>query len=351
MKAKQWFLSAAVLLVLVLLGYLQFRSFHGFQWSVLSGILGSILWSRIALSVALIFIAYATRAARWSILLRPTKPTSPVALIPSQFIGFTAVAILGRLGEFVRPYLIARRVQVSFTSQVATLAVERVFDLLAAATIFAVTLPFSSSVNMLPHSQQFRHAGYAAMLGSVLLGVLAVAARLAGNSVAAIFGRAFGLVSKSFGHHVQEKILAFSHGLDTIRNPGDLALALFWSFVTWGLIALAYVEGVHAFQVPALAAIAPAQTILLMAGSLFGSLLQLPMVGGGSQLATIHIMISILGVGPEAATACGIVLYLATSMSVIPVGLILSRAEHVSRRKVARSSEVEEKILESENAL
>ena len=351
MKAKQWLLPAAVLLVLVLLGYMQFRMFHSFQWSVLSGVFSSILWSRIALSVAFIFIAYVTRAIRWSIFLRPTKPTRATALIPSQFIGFTAVAILGRLGEFVRPYLIARREQISFTSQIATYAVERVFDLLAAASIIAVTLTFSSSVNTLPHSAQFRHFGYVAMLGSVFIGALVVAARLAGPSVAAIFARAFGLFSKSAGHHAQEKILAFSHGLDTIRNLADLTLALFWSFATWGLIALAYVECVHAFQVPTLAAIAPAQAILLMAGSLFGSVLQLPMVGGGSQLATIHIMISILHVGPEAATACGIVLYLATSMSVIPVGLILSRTEHISLRNVARSSETEEKSLEAENAL
>ncbi len=351
MKAKKWLLSAAVLLVLLLLGYLQFRMFHGFQWSVLAGVFGSILWSRIALSVAFIFIAYITRAARWSVLLRPTKPTRATALIPAQFIGFTAVAILGRLGEFVRPYLIARREQISFTSQIATYAVERVFDLLAAATIIAVTLSVSSAVNMLPHSQDFRRLGYLAMAGSILLGALGVAARLAGPRVAKIFGRVFGLFSKSAGHHAEEKILAFSHGLDTIRSFGDMALALFWSFATWGLIALAYVACVRAFRVPALAAIAPAQTILLMAVSLFGSVLQLPMVGGGPQLATIHVMISILGVGPEAATACGLVLYIATSMSVIPVGLILARSEHVSLRKVARSSETEEKILESENAL
>ena len=351
MKAKQWLLMAAVLLVLVLLGYLQFRMFHNFQWAVLSSVLGSILWWRIAISVAFIFIAYITRAIRWSIFLRPTQPTRPTALIPSQFIGFTAVAILGRLGEFVRPYLIARRVQISFTSQIATYAVERVFDLLAAATIIAVTLSVGKSVSALPHSQDFRHVGYLAMLGAMLLGALAVAARFAGPGLAKILGRAFGWVSKSAGHHVQEKILAFSHGLDTIRSLGDLMLALFWSFVTWGLIALAYVEGVHAFRVPSLAAIAPAQTILLMAASLFGSVLQLPMVGGGSQLATIHAMISILGVGPEAATACGIILYLATSMSVIPVGLLFARFEQVSLRKVASSSEKEEKILENENAL
>ncbi len=342
---------AAVLLVIVLLSYLQFRVFRSFQWSVLAVVFGSILWPRIGVAVALIYGAYITRAFRWSIFLRPTKPASPAALIPSQFIGFTAVAILGRLGEFVRPYLIARRQQIRFTSQIAVYAVERVFDLLAAATIIAFTLTFSHSVRLLPYSQDFRRAGYLAMLAACCLGGLAVAARFSGERVAAIFGRMFGWISKSFGHHVQEKILAFSHGLDTIQSFGDLLMALFWSFVTWGAIALAYVEVVHSFRVPSLAAIAPAQTIILMMYSLFGSVLQLPVVGGGSQLATIHAMITILGVGPEAATACGLMLYLSTFLSVIPAGLFYARLEHVSLRKVAESSETEEELLEKANAL
>ena len=67
--------------------------------------------------------AYVARAFRWSVFLRPTKPATPAQMVPAQFIGFTSVAILGRLGEFVRPYLVARRQQVTFTSQLAVYAV------------------------------------------------------------------------------------------------------------------------------------------------------------------------------------------------------------------------------------
>lgn len=351
MKAKRWLLMAAVLLVLVLLGYLQFRTLRSFRWSVLETVFGSIMWSRIGVAVALIYGAYTTRAFRWSVFLRPTKPAKPVTLIPSQFIGFTAVAVLGRLGEFVRPYLVARRQQVTFTSQLGVYAVERVFDLLAAASIIAISLTLSTSVSMLPHSENFRRAGYLAMLAALVLGGIAVAIRFSGDRMAALFGRAFGWFSKTAGHFAQEKIHAFSHGLDTIRNWKDLLLALFWSFATWGLIALAYVEVVHAFRVPELATMPAAQTIILLASSLLGSFLQLPVVGGGSQLATIHAMISILGVSPEAATACGILLYLSTFLSVIPAGLIFARMEQVSLRSVAASSEAEEKVLEAADAI
>ncbi|EQD32584.1 conserved hypothetical protein, membrane [mine drainage metagenome] len=117
------------------------------------------------------------------------------------------------------------------------------------------------------------------------------------------------------------------------------------------MIALAYVVVVHSFTVPELASIPPAQTILLMAGSLFGSFAQLPAIGGGSQVAIIYVLTSVLRVGPEAATACALTLYVVTFLTVIPAGLVFARVEQVSLRNVAKASETEEELLVEEGAL
>ena len=351
MKKKRWLIMGAVFAVLLVLVYLQFRTLRSFDWSALAQAFNSIRWLQLVLATALIYGAYITRAFRWSIFLRPTKPATPVQMVPAQFIGFTTVAILGRLGEFVRPYLVARRQQLTFTSQLGVYAVERVFDLLASAVIIAVTLSVSSSVRSLPHHEDFRRAGYIGIAAAFVLALVAVAIRLAGNRIAEAAGRTCGIFSRKFGHGVKEKVLAFSHGLGAIGGLSELLLALLYSFMTWGLIAVAYAVIVHAFRLHELARIAPAQTIVLMAASMLGSFLQLPVVGGGSQLATIHALISILGVAPEAATACGITLYLVTFMTVIPAGLIFARIEHVSLRNVAKASEEEEEVLVEEGAL
>lgn len=341
----------AVFAVLLLLIYIQFRTLRSFHWSALAQAFDSIDWLQLLLATGLIYGAYVTRAFRWSIFLRPTKPASPAQMVPGQFIGFTSVAVLGRLGEFVRPYLVARRQQVTFTSQLGVYAVERVFDLLAAAGIIAVTLSVSTSVRSLPHHEDFRRAGYVGIAAALVLALLAVAIRMAGPAIATMARRAFGIFSKKLGHAVEEKVFAFSHGLGAIGGLNELLLALFFSFLTWGLIAFSYVVVVHAFRLPELAAIPAAQTIVLMAASLLGSFLQLPVVGGGSQLATIHALISILGVSAEAATACGLTLYVVTFLTVIPAGLIFARVEHVSLRNVAEASETEEEMLVEEGAL
>jgi len=330
--------------LLVILVYIQFRTLKSFEWSTLTHTFDSIRWSRLVLAVALTYGAYVTRAFRWSVFLRPTKPATPAQMLPAQFIGFTSVAILGRLGEFVRPFLVARRQQVTFTSQLAVYTVERVFDLLAAAGIIAVTLSVSPSVRNLPYHEQFRRAGYIGIAAALFLALIAVAIRFSGQKIADLADRSFGVVSKKFAHGIHDKILAFSYGLDAIAGWGALLEALVYSFLTWGLIALAYVVVVHSFTVRELAAIPAAQTILLMAGSLFGSFAQLPAIGGGSQVAIIYVLTDVLRVGPEAATACAITLYVVTFLSVIPAGLAFARVEQVSLRNVARESEMEEEL-------
>ena len=341
----------AVFALLVLLVYIQFRTLKSFQWSTLTQTFDSIRWMQLVLATVLIYGAYITRAFRWTVFLRPTKPASPAQMIPAQFIGFTSVAVLGRLGEFVRPYLVARRQQVTFTSQLAVYAVERVFDLLAAAGIIAVTLSISTSVRNLPYHEQFRRAGYLGIAAALLLALIAVAIRFYGQKIADLASRVFGIISKKLAQAVHEKIIAFSHGLDAIAGWSELFLALFYSFLTWGLIAVAYVVVVHSFTVPELVSIPAAQTILLMAGSLFGSFAQLPAIGGGSQVAIIFVLTSVLHVGPEAATACALTLYVVTFLTVIPAGLAFARVEQVSLRNVARESEMEEEELVEEGAV
>jgi hypothetical protein len=346
MKRNRWLAMGAVSVLLLVLIYIQFRTWRSFEWSALAQAFDSISWLHLIAGGVLIYAAYVGRAFRWSVFLRRSHPATPAQMIPAQFIGFTSVAVLGRLGEFVRPYLVARRQKLTFTSQLGVYAVERVFDLLAAAGIIAVTLSISTSVRSLPYHMEFRRFGYLGIGVALALALVAIAIRVAGLRIAEAARRLFGVISAKAGTSAQEKVLAFSVGLDAVGGWTELLLVLFYSFLTWGLIALAYVEIVHSFRIPSLASIPAAQTVVLMAASLAGSVLQLPVVGGGSQMATIQVLIKILGVAPEAATACGLTLFAVTFLSVIPAGLIFARVEQVSLSNVAKAAEAEEESFD-----
>ena len=84
------------------------------------------------------------------VFLAPTKKVSAGSLLGSQFIGFTAVALFGRLADLTRPYLVARRMGLPLSSQMAVYTIERMFDLGAAAMIFSSALAFTPKAYAAP---------------------------------------------------------------------------------------------------------------------------------------------------------------------------------------------------------
>jgi hypothetical protein len=80
------------------------------------------------------------------------------------------------------------------------------------------------------------------------------------------------------------------------------------------------------------------QLLILMGASMAGSMLQLPAVGGGSQMATIATLSAVFDVPPEMAASCGILLWLVTFAAVIPLGLGLAHFERLSLRKLSEES-------------
>src|SRR5262249_21736736 len=133
------------------------------------------------------------------------------------------------------------------------------------------------------------------------------------------------------------KVRDFGTVLYTFPGPLALLLLTLFSIVMWYVIALAYHEVTHSYGVAALE-IPVSQLLILMGSSMVGSMLQLPAVGGGSQMATIATLSSVFDVQPEMAASCGILLWLVTFAAVVPVGLLLSHHERLSLRKLSQES-------------
>src|ERR1700689_4144736 len=113
----------------------------GFAWHEFSAALENVDWSWLALAMALILATYVGRAMRWEVMLRPLqKHTSLWRVFSATAIGFTAGVLFGRAGGPGRPYLIAKKEGVTFSSQVAGWVVERMLDLLMILVIFGMAL-------------------------------------------------------------------------------------------------------------------------------------------------------------------------------------------------------------------
>jgi uncharacterized membrane protein YbhN (UPF0104 family) len=334
-KAILWSVGVVALVVLVAL----FWSKVHFDWKMFWQQLRFVSMGHIAAGIALIYATYWLRAVRWAVFLSPTKKVSAVSLLGPQFIGFTAVALFGRLADLTRPYLVARRVGLPLSSQVAVYTIERMFDLGAAALIFSGALAFTPKD--LPHHEVFVRAGLWSLAATLAIAVFAVVVRVAGGVVAGFARGTVGILSKAAGESISTKILGFRDGLNALSSARDFGVVVLLSLTMWGMIGMAYMQTAHAFvHTPELAGLTFSRTMLLMAASIGGSLLQLPIIGWFTQIAvTAAAMHGFYGAPIEAATACGAMLLVVTFLCIIPTGLVYSRIEHVSLKKIASESE------------
>jgi glycosyltransferase 2 family protein len=312
-----------------------------FQWSVFRDQLQHVDWRRIVLGTALIMFCYWLRAVRWAVLIRPQKKVSGFSLLGSQVIGFTGVALFGRLADLVRPYLVAKRTRLALSSQIAVYTVERMFDLGGMALIFSTALLLAPDRATLPHHEALKHTALGGLVVTVALAIFAVTVRMSGKAIADLAERTLGSLSAGLGHSVGAKIRAFRDGLDSITTLGEFFLALGLSLLMWGLITAAYLETTRAFVYsPELGSMTLARCLVLMAASMVGSVVQLPVIGWFTQIGvTTGVMQQVFHVQFEPALACGTMLLIVTFMSVIPVGLVWARVEHVSLKKVSEQSE------------
>lgn len=329
-------------LIAALLGLIAAYLWHkrgSFDWRSLGPQLRSVSVWMVVLGVAIVYVCYWLRAMRWSVLLKSLRPAPTSEVFPAQLIGFTAVALFGRLADLARPYIIARQLNTPVATQLAVYSVERAFDLGAAAILFSVTLAFGASG--LPHHEAFARAGILSTLATIFVVVFAVALRLRGHQVAELAGRLVGKFSPKFGAIVKARLLDLQSGFQTLATFGEFAAALTLSLVMWAAIALTYLICARAFlSSPSLVHFGVAATMLLMATSIGGSVFQLPVVGWFTQIAVLAAALhGFFDVPLETATACGAIMFLVTYLAVIPGGAIFARLRGMSLRGAAHSAE------------
>ena len=341
MSLRRWLPWLALAAVVAFVAW-KLRTSH-FDWAGFLQSLRTADLRILALALLIIYINFILRAVRWSIFLRPAHRAlgqpriSWTALTGPQFIGFTGLAIFGRIGELIRPLLVARRTGLTFSSQVAVITVERVFDLGAFALLFSLNLLLSPGLKSLPFHERFHTVGYAIAALTLILIFFVASIRVAGVKIAAIAAHLFGKISATFGHSAALKILAFRNGLNVIDSIPDFLFAAFLSIALWLTIAASYVITLRAFPAP-VHNLTIAHTLVLMGFSVVGSLVQLPGVGGGAQVGTISALTLLFGIPKELALSAALVLWLITTMGVIPAGLLFARIEGVNIRRTAERS-------------
>jgi glycosyltransferase 2 family protein len=338
-----------VLVGLLLLGFVVYRSSGMINLADFSGakLLHAIRNADpflLILSIVAIYACYALRSLRWKVFQRNLGPSRFWTIYAMTLAGFAAVFLLGRAGEPVRPLLLARKEKLPIADLFGIYTLERLFDLASAAVIAAVGLLLFQA-----HGRVGETAGKletaARTTGSVLsvgvVGAIAFLIYLRLHGSALLERRLQGWrIAYGWRSKIAAILLGFVRGVQAIRTAGDLALSVLYSAVHWFLVLLVYLWVSHSFG-GTLASLNLGDAMLVMAFTLVGSAVQLPGVGGGSQVAAFLAYTAVFGVEKEAAAAASIVMWLITFAACSVAGVPLLIHEGLSLGKLRELAEHE----------
>lgn len=127
-------------------------AFRNVPFSDLLAYLGTIRYIWILPTVLLVTVAFVLRALRWRIILNASASVSFRMSYHPLTIGFMLNCILpGRLGEAARPLILKRKNGISFTTGIATVAAERIFDagfLVIFLALALTSIPMETAANI-----------------------------------------------------------------------------------------------------------------------------------------------------------------------------------------------------------
>ena len=320
--------TGAVLLGAALLWVFLARSSRAFDFAAFFATFGRLDPWWLAASLGFSYSTYVVRGYRWAVLLRPLRPHPRIgALIAANVIGFTAVVVLGRAGEFVRPYLIANKEGVPFASQLAAWVVERLYDILVAMAAFGFALFWlkssGGSGGLGPGLTWALHAGgfVIGFLSAFCLAVL-LAMKYRSEEIQSWILRALRFLSAHHFDRVERLIESFLNGVRATQSQSATARLIAYSLVEWLLIAACYACVLSAFghAVP----VSLVNVLILMGFVSFGSVVQLPGVGGGAQVTAVLVLTEIFSVPLEVATSIAVVLWVMVFAAVVPLGAVVA---------------------------
>ena len=318
--------SVIGLLLAIVLLWLFFR---GTDFGVVWDSVRTANFAWIAVAVIATYANYFVRAVRWQVLLAPIGRPRLWDCFVYTVIGFMVNVLVppGRVGEVVRPYLLARKWGFSASSAFATIFLERILDLgaiiLLVGSAIVLAWPAGGSEQIM---DALRLGGLVALAGAVgLFVVLFVFARFPKGSVR-IVERVCGILPKRIAAVLTRFAELFAAGLGSMNDVRSLLVANVLSVVLWLCIGAAYWLGAKSLGID----FGYLETFLVLGFLSLGVLIPTPGAVGGYHLMSGLALTTLFGVEESVAKAASLVNHAIAFIPVVVAGLLLLPAIGVS---------------------
>ena len=217
-----------------------------FLWNVDFAEVGQAIASADGLFLAgacvVAIVAYWLRALRWQFILLPVKRVRHSSALLTTAVGYAALSLLpARMGDLIRPLLLARREKFPASASLASILTERVFDLWSVVFYFLLFVVWPPAMpnlrgeatrNLEVLSLSGYVAGAGLLLGTaILLGLFRYQDRFIDGIT-----RPVARIRPSWRQPAANFLEHFLDGLRVLQRPRDLLITTVASLVMWYVI-------------------------------------------------------------------------------------------------------------------
>jgi glycosyltransferase 2 family protein len=324
--------------------YFAYQAIHAGGWSGtlrsdrFRHALASVRISYLLLAVVFVYCSYVFRSLRWRAFLKPIKAASSANILVATLIGFSAVAFVGRPGELVRPLLVARKERLTLSSQLAAWTLERIFDGLALSVMMGVALAFlARTPSHAAISQGLELGALALCTGAIVMTVALLQLRRRSGSLIRILLWLLKPLPERYHNKIHGVLVrgldSFTAGLGSIGTVAGFITLSLLSALVWLPVIAAFWTVAQAFG-GSMAALSVGAIIVVIVITVAGSLVQIPGIGGGPQIASGLALTQLFGIPLEVASTAAVVIWLVAFISVLLGGIPLAAREGLDWRKV-----------------
>jgi uncharacterized protein (TIRG00374 family) len=191
-------------------------------------------------AIVLIVLSYVFRAYRWQALLESSLKINVGGLYSPMMVGFMGNFLPARAAEILRPYLLSKKYNITFTAAFASIVVERLFDMIILLLIFIWVFWFEADA----FSSNIEFSGFSVQEMAIKFGQICVLAVIFiiffiylllnhKKKVMKIVGWFLGFMSEKWADKTQYLLDEFSMGCEVVKKIGTLAKISAYSVLVW----------------------------------------------------------------------------------------------------------------------
>jgi uncharacterized protein (TIRG00374 family) len=196
-------------------------------------------------------IAFLMRGIRWRYLLLPIKKCKVIDLVSTLSIGFMANNLLPlRVGELIRAYVNGKKENISKSSSLATIVIERVFDGLTLVVLLLAAFLFLGSASYPQHTfpgwlKKMTYLAWVIFLGTlILLYIMMRAKELTGK----VIKKVFGFLKEPVLKKILDLTSSFIEGLNILRQRRKILTVSSFSILVWTFEGTTFYLGAKALN-------------------------------------------------------------------------------------------------------